>query len=420
MQKALNIGYLWQYEDADLTQIAATPLHIKAVCEALRARDHRVRLLTFDRGQPKVAADEAFRQWEPVRLPVTTGRYFRSVESPLRYLQTRLSVPYIRLFDSLRYAEAVYRSLKDCQVLYERHWLHSYGGLLAARRLGVPLILEVNGDILQEYKQLNMELSTAQWRALRFIIARIFRHADHLVAVSAPLRDALLAEWSLKPDRVTVVPNGVAASRFARVTAAEIAAARQQYQLNGAPIVAFVGTFKPWHGLDRLLDAFAAVAKQRPARLLLIGDGPLRQQLEAQARALQIESQLTLTGLVPPERVPALLQAADVAVLSPQATPAARAQSPMKLFEYMAAGRAVVAPALPNIEAILEHGQNGYLVPVGDVEALGSAISTLLGDEGLRERLGETARVQAEKHHSWDATAEAIESIMYRRRASRE
>lgn len=416
----LKIGYLWQYERADLDVIAATPLHIRAVCSALRQRGHAVQLLTFRAQQAQVTADEAFQAWQPAVQPITTGNTFRAVERPIRFAQSRLRLPYLRLFDSLRYAEAVYRSCGDCDALYERHWLHSYGGLLAARRLGVPLVLEINGDILQEYRQLNMKLSRTQWRALHFIIARTFRYADHLIAVSEPLRQTLLTKWSLNPKKVTVVPNGVAIERFQPMTPVQIAATRQRFQLNGSPIVVFVGTFKPWHGLDQLLEAFASLSPERNTQLLLIGDGPMREQLEEQAQKLQIEQRVSVTGLLPPDDVAALLTAADIAVLSPRATPAAQAQSPMKLFEYMAAGRAIIAPALPNIESVLRHGRNGYLVAADDAQALASAIQLLLDDQTLRKQLGQAARLQAVQQHSWDAAAAAIESILYRCQASRD
>jgi glycosyltransferase involved in cell wall biosynthesis len=137
----------------------------------------------------------------------------------------------------------------------------------------------------------------------------------------------------------------------------------------------------------------------------------MRAELLAQARQSGLEGQVVFTGSVPHDKVPGLLSAAQVAVLNPRVSPAAYAQSPLKLFEYMAAGKAIVAPASVNHHRLLVDRQNALLVPPDDPAALSAAVAELLADEGLRARLGAAARRQALEQHSWNRAVSELETI---------
>jgi glycosyltransferase involved in cell wall biosynthesis len=189
---------------------------------------------------------------------------------------------------------------------------------------------------------------------------------------------------------------------------------RVQHNLNGADLIMFVGSFKPWHGLDLLVEAFSQVVAHHPqARLVFVGDGPTRPELEAQAQQLGLAQKVIFTGSVPHEEVASWLSQAQVAILNPRVSPASLSQSPLKLFEYMAAGKAIVAPDIQNVRGVLRHQQNALLVAPDEPAALAQAISELLGDASLRQRLGETARQQALERHSWDRTASELEAIFH-------
>lgn len=409
----LKIGYLWQSDKFAVGKLAATHLHIDAVVAELERREHAVRMVTMPGGEHSWSDDR--RAWQRARLGVTSWRSFRAGESVVRGVQSRLNLPYWNLFESLRFSDAVVAVGGELDVLYERHWLLSTGGLLAARRLGIPLILEVNGDVFEEYAHLGIELSNAQWWVLRFLNRMLFQRCDHVIAVSEPLRRRLMEQWSLPPDKVTTVHNGARVGLFA---GGGDDGSRDGH--NGRQTIAFVGTFKPWHGLDLLLDAFAMLAPSHPQlRLLLVGDGPLREEMEARTEALGLTERVTYTGKVPQEEAAALLRNADVAVVNPRMTSAAIVQSPLKLFEYMAAGKAIVAPAMPNIEAILTHRENGYLVAPDDAGALAAGLSDCLLDAQLRCEMGRRAQAEALAQYSWAETVTKIETIMRRVLASR-
>jgi glycosyltransferase involved in cell wall biosynthesis len=150
-------------------------------------------------------------------------------------------------------------------------------------------------------------------------------------------------------------------------------------------LVLSVGRLDAWKGYDLLLDAFASCAAELPtARLLIAGDGDLRDDLAARSRRLGIESRVTLPGYR--EDVPAILAAADLFVISSR-----KEGLPMVLLEAMAAGLAVVATAVGEIPKVLGEGA-GSVVPPGDAEALAAEIARLLQSPELRRQFAETAR----------------------------
>lgn len=409
-QRPLKIGYLWQYQTVDMTRISAAVLHVKSVRQALKKRGHQIRLVTFHQGEIQWSDDLV--TWHPAEISACQTGLSRTIESVIRGVQRRLHLPFFRLFDSYRFSEACYSALAGFDILYERYWLMSYGGLMAAKHLGIPLIYEVNGDLVEEYAQLGIHLSRVQWAISKFINRLMFLKASRVVAVSQTLQEQLIRRWQISPSQVTVVDNGAQVDLFANSKGTE--ETRTRYGLNNGPVIMFVGSFKPWHGLDLLVESFRIVAKKHTgAKLALVGDGPVRPDLESQLHSWELQERTVFTGVVKHQDVAALLSTAEVAVVNPKVSPAASAQSPLKLFEYMAAGKAIVAPATPNIERILTHRVNGLLVPPDDADALANALLELVNNPDLRRRLGQSAREEALRKHSWDRAASELEAIMY-------
>jgi len=408
--RPLRIGYVWQYDATHLSPVSATALHVGAVVRQLRSRGHQVRMITVRDGQPHVSED--LQNWRPVQANRRRSNMaaYRLAEKVVRGTQSRLKLPYLGLFESDRFSEAVTAALADCDLLYERFWLLASGGQMAAQRLGIPIFYEVNGDLVEEYRQLGIHLSSAQWAAVNFVTRHMFASAGRVITVSEPLRQATLRRWKLAPEQVTAVSNGAQVELFA-AQAGDDPSLRIAYGLDESPLVIFVGSFKPWHGLDLLVEAFSRLPQEIGAKLMMVGDGPTRPELEAQAQRLGLGERVIFTGAVPHAQVANLLRHADVAVLNPRRTLATESQSPLKLFEYMAAGLAIVGPALPNIESIVTHGENALLVEPDSPDALASALADLLRGPVLRARLGESARRTAFERHSWESTVIELERI---------
>jgi glycosyltransferase involved in cell wall biosynthesis len=275
-------------------------------------------------------------------------------------------------------------------LIYERANLYYLAGAWLARRTGLPYFLEVNSPLAEERsRHEGLRLP----RLARAAEIHTWRRADCVLAVSEVLRQRILAA-GCAPERVRVVPNGVVAERFA---------ALPEPDPRRGPVLGFVGFVRAWHGLDAVIRVLAREAPE--ASLVVVGEGPARAALEALAVSLGVADRLRFTGLIEPEQLPQVLAGFDIA-LQPRAVDYA---SPLKIFDYMAAGRAIAAPDQPNIRELLAHEHTALLFDPAREGAMGEAILRLLGDPALRRRLGAAARAELRRRDfTWTGNAARI------------
>jgi glycosyltransferase involved in cell wall biosynthesis len=289
-----------------------------------------------------------------------------------------------------------------CDFVYERYSLWHVGGLVSARELGVPFILEVNSPLPDEAKRFR---GLAQ-EALASGLARLLlREADGVVCVSDQV-----AKWvgaHRDSDKgVWVVPNGVDPELFSPQ------GAKAPYPWPAAeddPLIAFSGSFRPWHGLDDLLEAFRRVVERTcpRARLLCVGDGPLRGGFERKLQAAGLTGRVHLTGMLPQEQVAQWIRWAHVAVVP--YPPLDRFYfSPLKLFEFMALGLPVVAADVGQVAAVLAHGDRGLLYPPGKPAELARAIGRLLESPDEACRLGRAGHEWVLAQATWSKRVDCI------------
>ena len=273
-------------------------------------------------------------------------------------------------------------------LVYERYSLFSTALAEVAEATGAAGILEVNAPLIEEQRTHRVLVDE---EAAAKALARQVAAATATVAVSDPVRDWVRERTG--SERVHTVPNGVSITRIV-----------PRPEDIGDPVVTFVGTLKPWHGVTDLLAA-AALAK-RPWKLRIIGDGPERATLEEQAAGLGIE--VDFRGAVAPADMPGQLAGSAIGVAPYPDLGGEQQQyfSPLKVYEYLAAGLPVVASAVGQLPQIL--GELGTLVPPSDPAALATAIDTLAADPVLRGKLGWRGRMQAEEKHSWAGAVDRI------------
>jgi glycosyltransferase involved in cell wall biosynthesis len=278
-------------------------------------------------------------------------------------------------------------------LIYERYNLYHLAGTLLARRTGVALFLEVNAPLADERSQHGgLGLPRLAHRLERFV----WRSADRVLAVTSVLKDVIAANGVL-PARIEVVPNGIEPTRFANLPEPE--------RGDDTVVLGFVGFVRDWHGLDAVISAMAADRSGPLIRLEVVGDGPALASLQQQAAALGIADRVHFTGLVGHEAIPEMVAGFDIA-LQPRVVAYA---SPLKLFEYMAAGKAIVAPDQPNIREVLSDGETALLFDAAEAGAMWRAISRLAADAMLRGTLGAGARAAiGRRDYTWRGNAERI------------
>ncbi|ACB52148.1 glycosyl transferase, group 1 [Crocosphaera subtropica ATCC 51142] len=290
--------------------------------------------------------------------------------------------------------EAALDYAEPFDLVYERYSLWSYGGMEYARKKGIPGILEVNSPLILEQQK---HRSLVHFQEAKTVAIKVFNAATSIIAVSDEVKN-YVSQYVNNPDKIKVIPNGVNAERFHP----------KKITPHAYFTVGFVGSLKPWHGLPILLDAFEQFHHQYPqSRLLIIGKGPESDRLQTEINQKNLNSVVQLTGPVPPYAIPFLLEQIDVAV-APYPPLDKFYFSPLKVYEYMAAGLPVVASNIGQIRDVIKHGNNGLLCPPGDSNALSEAFIRLMRSPQLRHQLGTSARQTILDHYTWDQVVEKI------------
>ena len=366
------------------TQAGGAASHIKGVVEGLEALGVDVQIISNDLIAGMNISEERFTVIPP--QPGGGTRALFDIHNNLVF--TRGAVPLIEQADP--------------DFIYQRYARFSWAGVVAANRTKRPLFLEYNGsevwvgrnwdrvgrlELLERYERLNLDAA-----------ARIF-------VVSEVERRNLEAR-GVAGEKIVVNPNGVDVERFRPgVGGAE---SRRELGIRDDEVVTgFVGTFGPWHGVEKLAEAIKLIDV---SRFLLVGSGSLRVEVEKRLEAEVAAGRVIFTGAVGHERVPGLLDACDILVAPhvPLADGSEFFGSPTKIFEYMAMGKGIVASRLGQIGEVLVDEETALLVEPGNVEELRAALVRLIEDAGMRKSLGVKARETAEREHTWMHNARRV------------
>ena len=270
-------------------------------------------------------------------------------------------------------------------LVYERHALFSSAGAKIAAVLSIPRILEVNAPLVAEQTQFRSLFLTQLAREME---AESYSKADVVVAVSEAVAAHVRSVTTL--PRLRVVANGVDTLRFNCTD--RRGAIRMQLGLGEEAVIGFIGSFKVWHGVDTLLDAFDIVRRKHPtAKLIALGDGPELAALRARAASSAYAHQLIFPGRVSHFDIPEWLAAMDLTV-APYRPQEPFYFSPLKIVESLAAARPVVAPRIGQVAELVSHGNRGLLYPPGSVSGCAAAIGALLDEPARRIDMGNAGR----------------------------
>ncbi len=284
---------------------------------------------------------------------------------------------------------------------YERYSLWSFGAMEYAKSNNIPSVLEVNSPLIEEqtkYRGLK-DPSVAKW-----VADRVFSAAKEILAVSEGV-ESYLNSCSSTREKIHVIPNGVNPDRFLETKRALDHTGDETF------VIGFVGTLKPWHGLSTLVEAFEFVHQQNPnTQLLIVGDGPEKNNLKQNLKDRDLLSAVKFTGAVPHSDIPSLLSSMDVAV-APYPKIENFYFSSLKVAEYMISGLPVVASQIGQLKELIQNEANGFLFPPGDSKALSKVLLRLVKNPDLRQSIGKTARASIIQNHTWDIVINQILSL---------
>lgn len=307
----------------------------------------------------------------------------------------RTAADMVRLALAWRNQQAAWKEIGPVDWVYERFGVFQSLGRAFQRR-GIPWILETNGPFFYEAKteRRSIALSTIARR----LEIQAYRDCDVLVCITSPLRDIIVREAGVPEDKIVLVPNGVDTKRF------------HPSKADGAryfpmPTLGFVGSLIAWQGLDRLITALAELrAEGTDWALVVAGDGPERAAWEKLAWNLGVEDRVLFLGSVPWEQVPSVLGRVDVGYSGQVPLKiGAMYHSPLKLYEYLAMGKPVIAAAYEDALRVVEPGQTGYLFVPDSMAELKAVLKEALRNRDHWEAMGATARQHVVSRHGWEA-----------------
>jgi len=300
--------------------------------------------------------------------------------------------------------------------VYEAHAVSGYGFPKKLEKLGIkkPFIHTIHGVLADEYEQAKKNgYPSVRGRAANYFMQRLSKleeetakNATIVVTISNYSLEKIQKYYGIEQSKVRIVPNGVDIEKFKPMDTKEV---RQQFGLGNEPCVLFVGSLIPRKGLPFLVEAAKKVVRaQADTKFLIVGDGPLRNQLYDSLKTANLSGNFKFLGNLKDNVLPAIYNCADVFVL-----PSIQEGQGIVLLEAQASGKPVVAFDIGGVNEALQNKETGLLVNQGDVDALGDALLKLLTDKALREKMGSNGRRFVSENYTWDICAQKMLKVYF-------
>jgi glycosyltransferase involved in cell wall biosynthesis len=368
--------------------------HMREMINAMQELGHEVQpLIMADRLKP-VAASPVIQKSGGLKSAIkkfVPGLVWRSLKE-FKLLQ----------FD--RQAEAVLLEEIDRfkpDLVYERAAYLQLSGLNAVKKKKCMHYMEINAPFIDEVRQFEKAPTLWKYKARKAEYMQA-SHPDKVYVVSSVLKK-YYQQYIQGQDKIKVVPNCV--NKEKAVCNEDLKnSLRQKFQLEGKTVVGFVGSIFPYHGIDLLIKAFVSTAKEKPdAVLMIVGDGETIPELKALSKQLQLEDRVIFTGSVSNEEVFSYIDLMDIAVM----VKSNWYGSPVKIFEYGAMKKPIVAPMTEPVLDVMEKGVDALLTSP-DEYSVSAAINSLISDKKLRMGLAKAFHDKVMQNHTWQRAAQSI------------
>jgi glycosyltransferase involved in cell wall biosynthesis len=358
-------------------------VHIEEIIKALKKQGHEIILVAPSMGEEQdFGGDGGLVSQLKDKLP--------------KWLYEIIEFAY-SFWALFKLARAIVKHKPD--FIYERYNLMNPSGIWAKKLFGLPLLLEVNAPLLEERSKYD---GVSLAGLARWTEHYTWRNADYVLPVTNVLAQHQ-RDIGVPEKRINVIPNGINQSEFID----KLYDNPLKADVSDMLVVGFVGFCRDWHGLDKIVQLLAQPGNEK-LFFLLVGDGPAVAGIKKIAQETGIEDRIYVTGLVKRDEMPAWLGPIDIA-LQPAVVDYA---SPLKMLEYMATAKAIVAPRQANIEELLTDGENALLFDPEDQQTFVDACDKFIHDEALREKLAAAAKQSIfDRNLTWDGNAAMIVNL---------
>jgi glycosyltransferase involved in cell wall biosynthesis len=386
----MKILYFSPHPHINMAAPSGPGTHIREVIEGFESEGHEVIRL--------IAGGEELNATPSIQYKRRSWKQF----IPSIVWETLRDVNMVRADKQIEKQLAQLIAREQPDMIYERSCYGMGAGLRASSAAGIRYVVEMNAPYPEEKEAM-------QGKSLLSFLGR--RHekmqvenAWRTVVVSSAMKEYLLKKTNVDSKKIIIVPNAVNPAHV-KVNPENELAIREQYGLKSEHLVfGFVGSIFPYHGVDRMIDSFEKLEKKHPAiRMLIVGDGEVLPALKARVHALQLSDKIHFTGNVPHRNVYDYLSIMDIAVMAKSNWYG----SPVKIFEYGAMQRAIIAPDVVPVRDVMIDCTHGLLIDE-DSNSLLHAMSYMIEHPAERLRMAGTFHDKVMNEHTWQKMAKHI------------
>jgi len=383
----MKIGYILNY-DLDLSLPRGDAIHVLSFIENIAKVGHEIFLIQKNNSNTKINYVKSY-----------------NISSPTKFKKlNKLAYGIVFCFRLSSIIKKETPTLIHEREIGWRTYLN-FGGILLAKKNKIPYVLEVNAPILYErgiyHSYFSCKIEEISEKVL-------FSRANRIIVVSNVLKNYVMSK-NIPSEKVIVVPNGANEKLLnPNISGKKI---RKKYNLENKRIICFSGSLdQEWQGIDEILKSAEMISSIDPTiYFLIIGD------LKEQDQTKNSPQNVIFTGAINHSDLPNYLAAADILLapykLKEQFKEIGFYNSPVKLFEYMAMGKPIIASNIGQISEVIEHGKTGLLIEPGNYQELTSNILTLFENKQLREELGVNAREELVRNYTWKINADKIVNV---------
>ncbi len=373
----------------------AEGLHIASIVKAFQSLGHRVIILSPPGIDPLKVIGE-----NPLDKTCEKTKGFNTLWKSISKYAPQIIFEVLEILYNI---SAVFRMKKIIEhnhidFIYERNAFFLFAGAFLSNRNNIPFIIEANEVVgVKRARRLTMK------RLAKWIEKKTFERASAIFTVSSYLED-MIRDIVSRNVKVYLAPNAVEPSLFSVKTKRE--EIRRKYNLSGNVVLGFAGWFDWWDRLDLLIQVQKDIEDigYHNVKTMLIGDGPIVNDLEKQIQMLKVQDKVILTRAIERKKVIDYLDALDIGIIAHTN----EFGSPVVLFEMMALGKPIIAPSVKPINDVIIHGENGLIFPVLNKKALIDSVLLVLANPKRGKTIGENARKSVFEKHTWINNAKTI------------